>query len=101
MVVKNLPNPVEAQKYRVPKIWKGELESEMGQAMLNCDENGPTVICLTSAQMDPHAGLVATGRTFSGSIQEGDRIYLVEPRRIIGFNRSLCIWVPLERLWIA
>ncbi|UCE57836.1 MAG: elongation factor EF-2 [Candidatus Bathyarchaeota archaeon] len=81
MVVKSLPNPMEAQKYRVPKIWKGELESEIGQAMLNCDENGPTVLCLTSAQMDPHAGLVATGRTFSGSIKEGDRVYLVGAKK--------------------
>ena len=81
MVIKNLPNPIEAQKYRVPKIWKGEPESEIGQAMLNCDENGPTVICLTSAHMDPHAGLVATGRTFSGSIREGDRIYLVGAKK--------------------
>jgi elongation factor 2 len=77
MVVKNLPNPVEAQKYRVPKIWKGDLDSEVGQAMLNCDDNGPTALCLTSAQMDPHAGLIATGRMFSGTIQEGDQTYLV------------------------
>ena len=81
MVVKNLPNPVYAQKYRVPKIWRGDVDSEMGQAMLNCDDNGPTVICLTSAQMDPHAGLVATGRMFSGSIQEGDEVYLVGARK--------------------
>jgi elongation factor 2 len=81
MAVRNLPNPVEAQKYRVPKIWKGELDSEIGKAMINCDENGPTVICLTSAQMDPHAGLVATGRTFSGVIQEGDRVYLVGAKK--------------------
>ena len=81
MAVKNLPNPVVAQKYRVPKVWKGELDSEIGKAMINCDENGPTVICLTSAQMDPHAGLVATGRTFSGVIQEGDRVYLVGAKK--------------------
>ena len=81
MVVKNLPNPVEAQKYRVPKIWRGDVNSEIGQAMLNCDDNGPTVICLTSAQMDPHAGLVATGRMFSGSIQEGDQVYLIGARK--------------------
>jgi elongation factor 2 len=81
MAVKNLPNPVEAQKYRVPKVWKGDLDSEIGKAMINCDENGPTVICLTSAQMDPHAGLVATGRTFSGAIQEGDRVYLVGAKK--------------------
>jgi len=81
MVVKNLPNPIEAQKYRVPKIWKGELESEIGQAMLNCDEKGLTVICLTSTQMDPHAGLIATGRVFSGSIREGDHVYLVGAKK--------------------
>jgi len=36
MVVKHLPNPIEAQKYRVPKIWRGDLDSEIGQAMLKC-----------------------------------------------------------------
>ncbi len=81
MAVKNLPNPMVAQKYRVPKVWKGDLDSEIGKAMINCDEDGPTIICLTSAQMDPHAGLVATGRIFSGSIQEGDRVYLVGAKK--------------------
>ncbi|MEM3616829.1 MAG: elongation factor EF-2 [Candidatus Bathyarchaeia archaeon] len=77
MVVKNIPNPIEAQKYRLPRIWKGDLTSEIGQAMLNCDDNGPTVMCITMAQINPHAGLVATGRLFSGSVKEGDQVYLV------------------------
>ncbi len=81
MVVKNLPNPIEAQKYRIPKIWKGDIDSEIGQAMMKCDENGPTVMCITMAQMDPHAGLVATGRLFSGSINEGDQVYLVGAKK--------------------
>jgi elongation factor 2 len=77
MTVKAIPNPVEAQKYRIPKIWKGEINSEIGQAMLNCDENGPTVMCVTMAQADPKVGLIATGRLFSGSVKEGDKIYLI------------------------
>jgi elongation factor 2 len=81
MVVKNVPNPAEAQKYRVPRIWKGDINSEIGQAMLNCDDNGPTVMCLTMAQMDPQRGLVATGRIFSGSVKEGDHVYLVGARK--------------------
>jgi len=81
MVVKNLPNPIEAQKYRIPKIWKGDIDSELGQAMMHCDDNGPTVMCITMAQMDPHAGLVATGRLFSGRINEGDQIYLIGARK--------------------
>ena len=81
MVVKNVPNPIEAQKYRVPRIWKGEMDSEIGRAMLNCDDNGPTVMCITMAQMDPNAGLVATGRLFSGAVKEGDQVYLVGARK--------------------
>ena len=81
MAVNNLPNPVVAQRYRVPKVWKGEIDSEIGKAMINCDENGPTVMCLTSAMMDPHAGLVATGRIFSGCVNEGDRVYLVGAKK--------------------
>lgn len=81
MVANHLPNPAEAQKYRVPRIWKGELDSEIGKAMMNCDDNGPTVMCFTSAQMDPHAGLIATGRMLSGTIQEGDEVFLVGAKR--------------------
>jgi elongation factor 2 len=81
MAVLNLPNPIVAQKYRVPKVWKGEADSVIGKAMANCDENGPTVMCLTSAMMDPHAGLVATGRIFSGCLNEGDRVYLVGAKK--------------------
>lgn len=78
MMVKNLPSPVESQKYRIPKIWKGDTNSEIGQAMLNCDDQGPTTMCITMAQTIPGTGLVATGRLFSGSIKQGDEIYLVE-----------------------
>jgi len=81
MVVKHLPNPLEAQKYRIPKIWRGDLDSEVGQAMLKCDEKGPTVLCFNKAQMEPQTGLVATGRLFSGSLQEGDMVYLVGVKR--------------------
>ncbi len=81
MVIEHIPPPHVAQRYRVPKIWRGDLESEIGQAMLNCDENGPAVMCVTNVLVDPHAGVVATGRLFSGTLHEGDTIYLIGARR--------------------
>jgi elongation factor 2 len=87
MTVKNIPNPVEAQKYRLQKIWKGNIESEVGRAMLNCDENGPTSVCITMAHMDPQLGLIATGRLFSGSIREGDQVYLVSAKKEYAIQR--------------
>jgi elongation factor 2 len=81
MVVRQLPDPSEAAKYRIPKIWKGNLDSEIGQAMLNCDPKGPTVMCVTNVQADPSLGLIISGRLFSGSIQTGDQVYLVDTRK--------------------
>jgi len=77
MVVKNIPSPIESQKYRLPKIWKGEINAEIGLAMLDCDDKGPTVMCITMVQMVPNAGFTATGRLFSGSVKAGDQVYLV------------------------
>jgi elongation factor 2 len=81
MVVKNLPNPVDAQKYRIPQIWRGNIDSKIGQAMLHCSDEGPIVMCINSAQMDPHAGIVATGRLFSGTVKEGSNVYLVGAKK--------------------
>jgi elongation factor 2 len=80
MVVKNVPSPLEAQKYRVEKIWKGNMASEVGQAMMNCDDNGPAVMCITNVQADPTADMIATGRLFAGTVKNGDKVYLVNAR---------------------
>ena len=80
MVIEHIPNPIEAQKYRIPKIWHGDLDSEIGRAMLECDPDGPTTIAISKVISDPHAGLVATGRVFSGTIRPGDEVYLLNAR---------------------
>ena len=81
MVVKHHPAPHIAQKYRIPKIWHGDLDSEVGKALLNCDENGPTVMMIVNINIDPHAGNVATGRLFSGTVKDGDVVNLLGAKR--------------------
>lgn len=77
MVVKHLPNPVEAQKYRIPKIWPGELESEMGKSLMNCDSNGKLAFVITRVVVDPKSGKeISAGRLFSGTIRQGMEVYL-------------------------
>ena len=77
MVIEHIPNPRVAQKYRLPKIWRGDLNSEVGQAMLNCDENGPVAFMVTNVMVDERAGLVATGRLLSGTLKPGQEVYLI------------------------
>ncbi len=75
MSVEELPSPLEAQKYRIPNIWNGDLESEAGVAMLGCDPNGPLSLMITKIWMDPHAGEVAVGRIYSGTITQGQTVW--------------------------
>lgn len=77
MIIKHLPNPVEAQKYRLGKIWRGDLNSEIGKQMLECDPNGKLAMIITKVTPDPHVGFVATGRLFSGKIFKGKEVYLI------------------------
>lgn len=77
MIIKHLPNPLEAQKYRLSKIWKGDLESEIGKQMSACDSNGKLAAIVTKVVPDPHVGFVATVRIFSGKVFKGKDVYLI------------------------
>lgn len=81
MVVQHHPPPHIAQRYRIPKIWPGDLESSLGKSLLACDEKGPAVMMVTTINVDPQAGRVATGRLFSGTVKDGDEIYLIDAKR--------------------
>lgn len=81
MVVKNIPSPLRSQEYRIPRIWQGNLNSEIGEAMLNCKDNGPIMICVTSVKFHPDEGLVGVGRIFSGTLKQGEIVYLVNAQR--------------------
>ena len=81
MIIKHLPSPIEAQKYRIPKIWQGDLNSEMGKQLLNCDANGKLAAIVTKMVPDPHVGFVATARIFSGKVFKGKEVYLIGNRK--------------------
>lgn len=80
MVVRHHPPPHVAQKYRIPKIWKGDLNSDIGISLVNCDEKGPIVMMVTNVVVDPQAGVVAVGRLFSGTVHDGDTVFLSNAR---------------------
>ena len=77
MVVRHLPDPLEAQPRRVNVIWHGDKTTKEGKAMLACDPAGPVALMVTDISFDPHAGEVATGRLFSGSLKRGDSLYVM------------------------
>jgi len=77
MVVKHLPNPLEAQAYRIPKIWTGDLDSEVGKDLLSCNPKGKVAFVITRVVVEPRAGKeICAGRLFSGTLKEGMEVWL-------------------------
>lgn len=81
MVVKHHPPPHVAQKYRIPKIWHGDLESDIGKALLECKDDGPTIMMVVNMVLDKAAGPIAIGRLFSGTIKDGETINIIDAKR--------------------
>jgi len=77
MVVEHLPSPNKAQPYRVPSIWSGDIESAEGQGMLKTDPDGPLAVMVTDVSIDKHAGEIATGRVYGGTLEKGSEIFMV------------------------
>ncbi len=76
IVIKHHPDPVQAQNYRIPKIWRGEIESVEGKALTVCDPKGPLFFVITKIVVDPQAGEISAGRLFSGTMKKGTDVYL-------------------------
>ncbi|HII65027.1 TPA: elongation factor EF-2 [Candidatus Woesearchaeota archaeon] len=77
MVIRHHPNPIDAQKYRIPKIWHGDKESELGRNLVSCDPNGKVAFVITRIVIDPRSGKdISAGRLFSGTLRPGIEVFL-------------------------
>ncbi len=76
-VIKHLPSPIEAQKYRIPKIWRGDQDSEFGKNLMTCDKKGEPAFVITNTIIDARSGKeISAGRLFSGTLKPGMDVYL-------------------------
>jgi elongation factor 2 len=75
-VIAHHPSPKKAAKYRIPKIWHGDVESPLGQSLLNCDPAGKLAFVVTKVVVDPQAGEIAAGRLFGGTMKRSTEVYL-------------------------
>jgi len=98
MVVKHLPNPIEAQHRRIPIIWHGDYNTPEGKAMINCDPNGPVCLMVTDISFDPHAGEVSTGRLFAGTLRRGTECYIMGTAKRVNRIAQVGIFMGTERV---
>ncbi|MBS3060576.1 MAG: elongation factor EF-2 [DPANN group archaeon] len=99
MAAQHLPNPVTAQAYRIPHIWHGDKESDIGKSMLNCDKDGKPALIVTKITTDPQAGEIALARLFSGKISRGTKLELLNSKST-GTVQQLAIYMSDQRIAI-
>ncbi|MFC4448903.1 elongation factor EF-2 [Halorussus aquaticus] len=76
MVCEHFPNPIDAQPRRIPRVWRGDDSSDLAEGMRLVDEEGEVVLMVTDIGVDPHAGEIAAGRVFSGTLEKGQDLYV-------------------------
>ncbi|HHN82171.1 MAG TPA: elongation factor EF-2 [Methanomicrobia archaeon] len=76
MVIDHLPDPDQSQHYRIPQLWRHDLESKTARDMIECNESGNVAMVVTKINVDRHAGEIATGRLFSGMLKVGQEVWL-------------------------
>ncbi|RZN14503.1 MAG: elongation factor EF-2 [Methanosarcinales archaeon] len=76
MIIRFMPNPLEAQKERIKVIWRGDPKSKIGKSMINVDPSGDVALMVTKILTDPHAGEISAGRLFSGTLRRGAELYI-------------------------
>jgi elongation factor 2 len=99
MVIHHHPNPKTAQEYRIPKIWHGEKESQLGQDLIACNDKGEPAFICTKIVIDKNAGEIAAGRLFSGSLKQGDEVYMNLAKKKINLQQ-VSIYKGAQRIQV-
>jgi len=99
MAVTHLPDPSIAQRYRIPVIWKGDQNTEEGKSMINADRNGKACVVVFGIAVDPHAGEVAVGRVFSGTVKKGTEMWVSSLQKYEGVQQ-VSIYMGPDRVMV-
>ncbi len=99
MIIEHMPTPGEAQKYRIPHLWHGDLNNVDGKSMMEVNRMGPVCMILFGINYDKQAGEIAIGRVFSGTVKKGVDVYVTgmpDPQKV----QTVSLYMGPERVSI-
>ncbi|KAI9288868.1 P-loop containing nucleoside triphosphate hydrolase protein [Umbelopsis sp. AD052] len=104
MVVQHIPSPAENAEAKVRDIYTGDLDTEVANAMINCDADGPLMIHITKLYNNVEAtGFDAFGRVMSGTIKRGQTVrvlgegYSVDDEEDMSLQQVSDVWINESR----
>ena len=83
MIIKHLPDPLTAQKYKIDAIWRGSKDLDVYDAMIKVDKNGPLVGMITKIFIHPKSFRpTLIGRVWSGTLRKDSELFLLNARSV-------------------
>ncbi|XP_033104264.1 116 kDa U5 small nuclear ribonucleoprotein component-like [Anneissia japonica] len=101
MCVEHIPSPVMAAKNKVEHVYTGPSDSDLAEAMIDCDSEGPLMLHTTKMySTEDGVSFHTFGRVMSGTIHSNQEV------KVLGENYSLddeedSRITLVGRLWIA
>ncbi|KAF3919503.1 hypothetical protein ABW20_dc0100864 [Dactylellina cionopaga] len=101
MILQHIPSPVEGAKAKVESSYTGPIDSEIANAMLTCDQNGPLVVHITKLYNTTDAtGFNAFGRVMSGTVKVGDQVRVLGEGYTIDDEEDMTL-ATISDVWVA
>lgn len=102
-IIKHLPSPIEAQKYRVDVLYDGPLvdSDPTYLSIKNCDPSGPLVFytsLMVPADKNGGGRFNAFGRIFSGTVKAGDKITIMGENYEPGKNKNVVFGKNVQKV---
>lgn len=90
-LIRRMPSPVEAQKYRAACLYSGLLQDDPAMGMRQCDPEAPLLICATQFISEAGSGdsLFLLGRIFAGKLCPGQDVRIHRPGHRYGSKSAL------------
>jgi 116 kDa U5 small nuclear ribonucleoprotein component len=105
MVLHWVPSPEEGAKIKVQTTYSGPLNTDVGEAMMACDPEGPTVVHISKLYHTADAqDFRAFGRVMSGTVKKGMQLkvlgegYSPEDEEDMARNEVAGLWISESRL---
>jgi elongation factor 2 len=89
MVIKYLPSPITAQKYRMETMYEGPVDDTSAISIRNCDASGPLMLYVSNIVPTTNDRFYAFGRVFSGTIKPGLDVRIQGPKYVPGKKEDL------------
>ncbi|MGQ4870783.1 MAG: GTP-binding protein [Candidatus Thorarchaeota archaeon] len=97
-LVRTTPSPVEAQAYRVARLWRENQDTPFVNALKRCDRTGPCVVVISDVRPDRHAGTIASGRVFAGVLRRARPLRNLRTGEI---GKTLQVGIMMSRSRVA